>query len=407
MGSLWHGFADMGAVERDGAFVIARGEGAYIWDAAGNRYLDATAGLWFTNVGHGRREIADAVGSQLAELAHYSNFGDFASTVTVELAERLAAIAPVPGSKVFFTSGGSDSVDTAAKLARRYWHELGRPNKRIIVGRQKAYHGMHVAGTAISGLPPNREGYGELMADARTVAWDDAKSLLTLIEEVGADTIAAFFCEPVIGAGGVYSPPEGYLGEVRQICRDHEILFVVDEVVTGFGRIGGSWFAATRLGLEPDLMTTAKGLTSGYVPMGAVFIAPAIAAPFYAGGTWWRHGYTYGGHAGAAAAAMANLDIIEREGLLTEAKRLESTLHAELAPLADLPAVTEVRSGLGAVAAVQLADAADAAPAVRRLREHGVSGRAVGNGALQFSPAFVMTDEQVAELAAATRAALT
>ncbi|MBJ8341437.1 aspartate aminotransferase family protein [Antrihabitans sp. YC3-6] len=405
MGSLWHGFADMGAVDK-GAFVIARGEGAYIWDAAGNKYIDATAGLWFANVGHGRREIGDAVAEQLATVAHYSNFGDFVPAVTATLAERLAEIAPVPGSKIFFTSGGSDSIDTAAKLARRYWGEVGKPSKRIIVGRQKAYHGMHVAGTALAGIPPNREGYGELMADARTVEWDNAKSLLSLIEELGADNIAAFFAEPIIGAGGIYLPPEGYLAEVRAICRDHDILFVVDEVVTGFGRIGGSWFASSRFDLQPDLMTTAKGLTSGYVPMGAVFIAPHIAEPFFAGGVWWRHGYTYGGHAGAAAAAMANLDIMERENLLDESKRLEGSLHKHLSPLADHPRVQEVRSGLGAVAAVQLADPAEALPFVKTLRQHGVSGRAAGVGAMQFSPSFVMTDEQVAELAERVLAAL-
>ncbi|MFI7665407.1 aspartate aminotransferase family protein [Nocardia sp. NPDC049526] len=398
MGALWHGFADMGAVERDGAFVVARGVGAYIYDQAGTRYLDATAGLWFTNVGHGRAEIADAVAAQLRTVAHYSNFGDFTEPATQELAEKLASIAPVPGSKIFFTSGGSDSVDTAAKLARRYWHELGRPDKTIVVGRQRAYHGMHVAGTALAGIPVNREGYGELMADARTVEWDDAKALLALIEEIGAERIAAFFCEPIIGAGGIYLPPDGYLTEVRRICRDHDILFVVDEVVTGFGRIGGSWFAATRFELEPDLMTTAKGLTSGYVPMGAVFIAPHIAAPFFRGGVWWRHGYTYGGHAGAAAAALANLAIVEREGLLDEAKRLESTLHAKLAPLAEHPRVAEVRSGLGAVAAIQLADPSEGLPFVKTLREHGISGRAAGQGAMQISPSFVMTDDQVDEL---------
>lgn len=405
-GALWHGFADMGAVRRDGAFVVSRGEGAYIWDAGGTRYLDATAGLWFTNVGHGRTEIADAVARQLATMAHFSNFGDFASEPTIVLAEKLAALAPVPGSKIFFTSGGSDSVDTAAKLARRYWNEVGRPGKRIVVGRQKAYHGMHVAGTALAGIPVNREGYGELMPDTRTVEWDDAKSLLALIEREGADSIAAFFCEPIIGAGGVYLPPDGYLTEVREICRDHDILFVVDEVVTGFGRIGGSWFASTRFDLQPDMVTTAKGLTSGYVPMGAVFVAPRVAEPFFAGGVWWRHGYTYGGHAGAAAAALANLEIIEREDLLAESARLERSLHEHLAPLADHPRVQEVRSGLGAVAAVQLADPAEALPFVKTLREYGISGRAAGVGAMQFSPAFVMTDEQVAEMAAGVRAAL-
>ncbi|MEU6581626.1 aminotransferase class III-fold pyridoxal phosphate-dependent enzyme [Nocardia sp. NPDC046763] len=400
MGSLWHGFADMGAVERDGAFMVARGEGAYIWDESGTQYLDATGGLWFANIGHGRREIADAVAAQLTQVAHYSNFGDLASPVTRDLAERLSALAPVPGSKIFFTSGGSDGIDTAAKLARRYWQELGRPEKTILVGRQKAYHGMHVGGTALAGIPVNAEGYtGVFMPDTRTIEWDQAKALTALIEEVGADRIAAFFAEPIIGAGGVYLPPEGYLTEVRRICRDNDILFVADEVVTGFGRIGGSWFASSRFGLEPDLMTTAKGLTSGYVPMGAVFVAPRVAEPFFAGGVWWRHGYTYGGHAGAAAAAMANLDIVEREHLLDASKNLESLLHQYFSPLAEHPRVAEVRSGLGAVAAVQLADPAEALAMVKTLRAHGVSTRAAGQGALQISPSFVMTEAQVAEMA--------
>jgi len=406
MGSLWHGFADMGAVERDGAFAVARGEGAYIWDRHGTRYLDATAGLWFTNVGHGRREIADAVAAQLSTLAHYSNFGDLAAPVTQDLAERLADLAPVPGSKILFTSGGSDSVDTAAKLARRCWHEMGKPGKTLIVGRRLAYHGMHFAGTALGGIAPNREGYGELVADARTVEWNEAHALSALIDEVGADRIAAFFCEPIIGAGGVYLPPEGYLAEVRSICRDNDILFVADEVVTGFGRIGGSWFASSRFGLEPDLMTTAKGLTSGYIPMGAVFAAPRVAEPFFSGGAWFRHGYTYGGHAGAAAAAMANLDILEREHLLDASKNLESLLHEHLSPLASHPGVAEVRSGLGAVAAVQLADPAQGPAMVKALRAQGVSGRAAGQGALQISPSFVITEQQVADLAAAIERAL-
>ncbi|MCE5290362.1 MAG: aminotransferase class III-fold pyridoxal phosphate-dependent enzyme [Nocardiaceae bacterium] len=406
MGALWHGFADMGAVERDGAFVVTRGEGVSIYDDKGNEYLDATAGLWFTNVGYGRTEIADAVAKQLTKIGHYSNFGDLATDTAIELAERLATIAPVQNSKILFTLGGSDSIDTAAKMARRYWVVMGKPEKNLIVGRQKAYHGMHWAGTSLSGLPLNREGYGDLMPEARTVTWDDASALRALIETEGADRIAAFFVEPIIGAGGVYLPPENYLTEVRQICRENDILFVADEVVTGFGRIGGSWFASSRFGLEPDLMTTAKGLTSGYVPMGAVFAAPKVSEPFFAGGTWLRHGYTYGAHAASAAAALANLDIIEREGLLVESKRLESTLHEKLSPLAEHPAIAEVRSGLGAVAGVQLADASKAMGFVKTLRRHGVSTRACGAGALQISPAFVMTDAEVEELATRIRAAL-
>ncbi|GAA4740575.1 aminotransferase class III-fold pyridoxal phosphate-dependent enzyme [Gordonia alkaliphila] len=408
MGSLWHGFADMGMVTDNGPFVITRGEGVRIYDDAGNEYLDATAGLWFTNVGHGRTEIGEAVGRQLSTVAHYSNFGDYAGDGLIALAERVAAMAPVPGSKVMFTSGGSDAVDTAVKLARRYWTELGRPEKRLVVSRSKAYHGMHIGGTALAGIPLNREGYGpEFMPDTENIEWDDAKALLGVIERVGAENVAAFIAEPIIGAGGIYLPPDGYLREVRDICREHDVLFIADEVVTGYGRIGhGHWFASSRFDLAPDMITSAKGLTSGYVPMGAMIAAPHIAEPFFAGGTWWRHGYTYGGHYGAAAAAMANFDIIEREGLLDEATRLEGDLAAAFAPLAELDAVAEVRTGVGAVTGVQLADPSDAQAAVLRLRKNGVAGRAAGMGALQISPAFVMTTAEVNEMAERFAAAL-
>ena len=191
-----------------------------------------------------------------------------------------------------------------------------------------------------------------------------------------------------MGAGGVWPPPEGYLAEVRAVCREHDVLFVADEVVTGFGRIGGSWFASIRFGLEPDMVTTAKGLTSGYVPMGATFVAPRVAEPFFrpGAGVWWRHGYTYGGHAGAAAAAMANLDIIERENLLDDSARLEKSLHALLAPLAELDAVAEVRSGIGAVAAVQLADPSAALGVAKELRLHQASPPARWVAAASRSP---------------------
>lgn len=401
VGALWHPFSDMGAVERDGEFVIARGDGVHVFDAAGNRYLDATAGLWFTNVGHGRAELAEAAADQMRTIAAYSTFGDYVTQSTVELAEKLAGIAPVPGSKVFFTSGGSDSVETAAKLARRYWVETGRPSKRFVIGRQKAYHGMHYAGTALAGIPGNREGYGVLVAESATVAWDDVEDLRATIERIGPENVAAFFCEPVMGAGGVYPPPEDYLAGVRKLCTEMDVLFVADEVVTGYGRIGGSWFASTRFGLEPDMVTTAKGLTSGYLPMGAVLVAPKVADPFFQpdGGVWLRHGYTYSGHATAAAVALANLAIIEREGLLDQASRLESTLAERLRPLADHERVAEVRCGVGALAAVQLADPGQAIGVAKRLRAFGVATRAVGAGGLQISPAFVMSDDEVQELA--------
>ncbi len=408
MGAFWHPFADMGAVERDGEFMLARGEGAYVFDAAGKRYLDASAGLWFANVGHGRTELADAAAAQMRTLAAYHTFADCTTQPSVDLAEKLASIAPVPDSKVFLTSGGSDSVDTATKLARRYWHERGQPSRSVVIGREKAYHGMHVAGTALAGIPGNREGYGELMAESATVAWDSADDLRATIERLGADRVAAFFCEPVIGAGGVFPPPEGYLTDVRKVCTEYDVLLVADEVVTGYGRIGGAWFASTKFGLEPDMVTTAKGLTSGYLPMGAVLVAPKIWEPFFKpnAGVWWRHGYTYSGHAACSAVALANLAIIERESLLDEATRLESTIAEALSPLAEHDRVAEVRCGVGALAAVQLVEPTAAPGLAKKLRSYGVATRAVGAGGIQVSPPLVMTDGEVNQIAAALQQAL-
>jgi putrescine---pyruvate transaminase len=408
MGALWHPFSDMGAVERDGEFMLVRGEGASVFDADGNRYLDASAGLWFANVGHGRDEIAEAAAAQMRKLAAYHTFADFTTEPSVQLAERLVEIAPVPDSKVFLTSGGSDSVDTATKLARRYWHEKGQPDRAVVIGREKAYHGMHVAGTALAGIAGNREGYGELMAQAATVAWDDADDLRATIERIGPEHVAAFFIEPVIGAGGVFAPPEGYLADVRKACTEYDVLFVADEVVSGYGRIGGDWFASSKWDLEPDIVTTAKGLTSGYAAMGAVLIAPRVWEPFFRrdAGLWWRHGYTYSGHAAGSAVALANLDIIEREGLLAEATRLESTMAAALAPLADHDRVAEVRSGVGALAAVQLVEPTEAPVLAKTLRRHGVCSRAVGAGGIQVSPPLVMTDDEVRQVADGIAAAL-
>ncbi len=408
MGALWHPFSDMGAIESGGEFVITRGEGVRVFDDGGRSYLDATAGLWFANVGHGRAELADAAAAQLRKIAHFSTFGDYTNDVTNALAERLAALAPVPGSKVFLTSGGSDSIDTAAKIARRYWVERGAPSRTILIGRQKAYHGMHYAGTSLGGLAPNTDGYGVLVPETAHVAWDDAEDLRASIERLGPDNVAGFFCEPVLGAGGVYPPPVGYLEAARKICADYEVLFVADEVITGYGRIGGAWFASTRFGLDPDMVISAKGLSSGYAPVGAVLVAPAVAEPFFrpGAGVWFRHGYTYSGHAMCAAVALANLELIEREGLLQEAARLETTLARTLSPLAGHDAVREVRCGTGALAAVQLEAPADAPMLVGLLREEGVATRAVGAGGIQISPAFVMTDAEVDELAAAIGRAL-
>ncbi|MEV0843990.1 aminotransferase class III-fold pyridoxal phosphate-dependent enzyme [Actinocatenispora sera] len=409
MGAFWHPFADMGDVESAGEFVLSRGEGVWVFDENDRRYLDATAGLWFANVGHGRRELAEAAADQLRTLAAYSSFGDMAVRTTIDAAERVASLAPMPNAKVFFTSGGSDSVDSAAKLVRRYWHELGAPERTVLISRTNAYHGMHVAGTALAGIPGNRADYGELMADTAVVDRDSVDELRATIERIGPGRVAAFFCEPVIGAGGVYPPAEGYLTAARQVCREYGVLFVADEVVTGFGRIGGDWFASTRFHLEPDLITCAKGITSGYLPLGAVIAAEHVAEPFFrpGAGVWWRHGYTYSGHPAACAVALRNLDLLEREQLLAESKRLESSLAKQLGRLTEHNLVAEVRAGVGAVAAVQLTEPALAPQLVKGLRKQAVTTRAVGAGGIQVSPAFVMSDDEVRLLADGIWAALT
>jgi adenosylmethionine-8-amino-7-oxononanoate aminotransferase len=402
----------MGAV--DGReFVVERGEGCYVWDEAGRRYLDATASLWYANVGYGRAEIARAAAAQLEKLHAYHVFGDFATRPVLDLSDRLAALAPVPGSKVFLTSGGSDSVDTAAKLARRYFHEIGQPERTVILTRTWAYHGMHAYGTALAGIGANRAALGELIPDVEVVQWDSAEALEEAIDRIGADRIAAFFCEPVVGAGGVRFAPEGYLTRAREIVRESGALFVSDEVITGFGRTG-EWFASHRFGLDPDLLTFAKGVTSGYVPLGGVLAAPHVAEPFWrpGAGVWWRHGYTYSGHTTACAAALVNLGIIEREGLDTRARELEGSLATALAPLADHPLVSEVRTGAGLLAAVQIDPArieedASLPPRVAgAAREQGVITRALAGGGLQISPPLVIDEEQLDELATGLRAGL-
>lgn len=412
MTKLWHAFADMSVVNDKGPFVLTRGEGIHVWDESGNRYLDATAGLWFANVGFGRQEIADAVRAQMMELPAYSTFGDFSNPPAEMLADRVAAIAPVPGSKVFLTSGGSDSIETATKMARRFWQLEGEPERKIFINRQHAYHGMHISGTSLAGIPANADGYGDFLEEVEQVVWDDPEALRSTIEQVGADKIAAFFCEPVIGAGGVFPPPAGYLESVRQICRETGVLFIADEVITGFGRCG-DWFASSRFGLEPDLITCAKGITSGYLPLGAVIAAPRIVDVFWAQGAgMFRHGYTYSGHAAVAAAAIANLDILEAEDLPTRALELEGLLADALAPLSDHAVVDEVRSGTGVVAAVQLSaeriatDPTFPMKVVSAARSTGLLTRALATGGLQISPALVIDESGLAELSDGLHAAL-
>src|SRR5581483_2928257 len=312
--AMWNPFANMASLAGH-AVTIVRGEGAWVFDDHGRAYLDALASLWYCNVGHGRAELAEAASAQMRQLAAYNTFEPYTNPPAEALARRVAQLAPMPGAKVFFTpGGGSDAVDTAAKLARSYWRVLGEDSKQVCIGRSHAYHGMNAYGTSLGGIPANTEPFSPLVSMVEHVAWDDPAALEDTIAELGAQRVAAFFCEPVIGAGGVYPPPEGYLAAVREICRTNEILFVADEVITGFGRTG-AWLASERFQLDPDMITTAKGLSSGYAPIGAVIAGARVAEPFWRPGSRevFRHGYTYSGHPTSCAVANANLDLIERE----------------------------------------------------------------------------------------------
>ena len=412
MTRFWHPVADMSAVAAGGELILERGEGVHVWDESGRRYLDATAGLWYCNVGYGRSEIADAAAAQMRRLPAYSHYGDVSSRPTTDLAERIAAFAPMEDVAVFFTSGGGEAVETAVKLVRRYWSLLGQEEKTIVISRERAYHGLAGYGTSLVGIDAFTVGVGPLAGGTLHVPWNDADALAAAIDDAGAERVAAFFCEPIVGAGGVLLPPPGYLEAARAVCRDRDVLFVADEVICGFGRVG-EWFASARFGLDPDLVTFAKGVTSGYLPLGGVIVGGRVREPFWSPGAGvWRHGYTYSGHATATAAAHANLDVMEGESLPKRARGLEATLAAALAPLASHGLVADVRAGLGVLAAVQLEadalaeDAALTDRVVAAAREHGVLTRALTGGGLQISPALTIGDDELGELVEGLAAAL-
>ncbi|MCI0543220.1 MAG: aminotransferase class III-fold pyridoxal phosphate-dependent enzyme [Actinobacteria bacterium] len=409
MGSFWHPFADMSSVQHN-PFIVDRGEGIYVFDEQGRRYLDAAASLWYQNVGYGRDEIVDAMADQARKLSAFHTFIDYGTRPPMELAAAIAAVSPDSESKVFFGSGGSDAIDTAAKLARRYFSAVGQPERTVFITREWAYHGMHTYGTSLGGMEPNRLGYGgDLVADVVLVPYDDAEAVEKAIDHAGADRIAGIFVEAVIGAGGIRPVSGEYLTGVREAVRQAGGLYISDEVITGFGRVG-DWFAANRYQLEPDLITFAKGVTCGYAPLGGVIASPRIAEPFFTTpGLVFRHGYTYSGHSVACAAGLAVMEIIRREGLIERARQLEDELYEALLPLEALNVVAGIRRGVGALAAIQLEMGEDETLPYRAAvacRSAGVLTRAVGGGGLQVSPPLIMTGDQVAEMASLFEAGL-
>jgi adenosylmethionine-8-amino-7-oxononanoate aminotransferase len=401
--ALWQPQAHMPTVADD-RLVIVKGEGSRLQTLGGDWLLDATAGLWHANIGHGRPRLADAAARQMRELETYHTFGRITNDQALALADRVSALGPIEDAKVFLVSGGSDAVDTAAKLARRFWQLGGHANKRIIISRDGGYHGLHAFGTSLSGLNFNRDGYGSesLVPETARVPTNDAQALEATIQHLGADRVAAVVAEPIIGTGGVILPAPGYLERVQAICREYDVLLVIDEVVTGFGRTG-RMFATELFGLAPDMILMAKGITSGYAPLGGVLIAPRVWAPFFDGADApiFRHGVTYSGHATACAVAQANLDVLEEEDLVARVATLAPELARAVAPLADHPLVDEVRSGIGLLAGIGLVAQAPGEAVARWCVEHGVLIRVITNNTLQISPPFIVTESEL-ELIAQT-----
>jgi adenosylmethionine-8-amino-7-oxononanoate aminotransferase len=330
--------------------VIVRGEGAWVYDDRGKRYLDGLSGLFVSQVGHGRTELAEAAAKQASELAYFPVWS-YAHPRAVELAERLADLAPGDLERMFFTTGGSEAVESAWKLARQYHHALGHPHRYKVIGRYIAYHGTTMGALSITGVPAIKQPWEPLVPGAirvpntnpyRPAPIDPAEAIALAIEMEGPDTVAAVFLEPVQNSGGCFPPPPGYFQRVREICDDTGVLLVSDEVICAFGRLG-HWFGAERYEYQPDIITMAKGLTSGYSPLGGLITAPHIVEPFMQGQSMFLHGITFGGHPVSCAVALANLDLIEREGLLAHVRANEMAFRATLEKLHDLPIVGDVR----------------------------------------------------------------
>jgi adenosylmethionine-8-amino-7-oxononanoate aminotransferase len=377
--------------------IWARGKGALLWDVDGREYVDGTCGLWQCAVGHGREELAQVAAEQMAKLEFYASFWNFANEPSIRLATRIAELSPPGLDRIFFTNGGSEGIETAIKLVRLAWESAGQPGRDVILSRKSAYHGVGSASLAATGIAPLKEGFDPLPPGfvhlSTPTLRSDVDELLGELEQAiarhGAERIAAFVGEPVMGVGGMIPPPEGYWPRVQEVLRRHGILLVLDEVVTGFGRTG-HWFGAQRYGLDPDVIVTAKALTSGYVPMGAVLVHDRVVELL--DGTAFRHGFTYNGHPVGAAVGLANLDIIEREDLLDRASETGSRMLERLQPAADVAGVAEVR-GVGLMLGVELEEGFDAGPVAARALERGVVVRASGQK-IVLSPPFVIEPDQ-------------
>jgi adenosylmethionine-8-amino-7-oxononanoate aminotransferase len=361
---LWMHFTRMGSFAEQEVPIIVRGEGCYVYDEHGKRYLDALSSLFCVNIGHGRADVAQAGADQARELGFFTNWS-YAHPRAIELAARIASLAPGDLNRVFFTSGGSEAVESAIKLSRQYHKLTGKPNKYKVIAREIAYHGTSLGALTATGITGLRQPFEPLTPGGFHVPntnlyrlpqgmseSDLAEAIALKIEFEGPDTVAAVILEPVQNAGGCFTPPDGYFQRVREICDEYDVLLISDEVICAWGRLG-EYFGAQRYGYQPDMITTAKGLTSAYAPMGAVIASDRVFEPFSQGMNTFLHGFTFAGHPICAAVAMANLDVFEREGILEHVRANESVFREMLDSLRDLPIVGDIR-GAGYFHAIEL-----------------------------------------------------
>src|SRR3954465_15307051 len=430
---LWMHFTRMGGYSADHEVpIIARAEGPYVYDIHGNRYLDGLSGLFCVNAGHGRTELGEAAAAQVAELDFFTVWS-YAHPRAIELAARIANLAPGDLNRVFFTSGGSEAVETALKLARQYHKLHGKPNKHKIIAREIAYHGTTMGALAATGIPGLRQPFEPFMPGGVHVPntnlyrlapgmqpSDLAETVAKAIAFQGPDTVAAVIMEPVQNAGGCFVPPEGYFQRVREICDEYDVIFISDEVICSWGRLG-EWFGCERYGYQPDIITTAKGITSAYAPMGAAIVSDRIAEPFLAGTSSFLHGFTFGGHPISAAVAMANIDVFEQDALLDHVRSHEPAFHDMLHSLADIPIVGDVR-GAGYFAGIELVKdratkesfSAEESETLLRgflsgeLFRRGLICRADDRGdpVIQLSPPLISNEEHFAEIEGVLRPVL-
>ena len=364
-----HPFTDHKDLGKKKSRIITRANGVYIYDADGNEILDGMSGLWCVNAGYGRDELVDAAAKQMRELPYYNSFFQCAHPPSIELSSMLCEVSQPQFNHVFFTGSGSESIDTMLRMLWRYWDLMGEPERKIVIARKNAYHGSTVAGASLGGMKPMHEQGGIMpfiehieqpywFGSDRSMAPDEfgiamALELEKKIAEIGADRIAAFVAEPVQGAGGVIIPPETYWPEIQRICNEHDILLVTDEVICGFGRLG-QWFGADYYGVKPDLMTFAKGVTSGYLPLGGVMVGDRVGDVLIARGGEFYHGYTYSGHPAACAVAIENLRILQREKLIERVRdEIGPYLQQQWATLAEHSIVGETRM-VGMMGALEL-----------------------------------------------------